>query len=325
MTALIIYDTACRALAEARSVDEVKDIRDKAVAMQAYARQAKNRDLEADAVEIRLRATRRLDQLRVAQKETVGLNRGAAGGGARAGLRGALTTPRDTRPTLASQGIDKNLAKQARTLGALSDDKFEAVITDARDKVSRAVKLAMREAKLREKREAISRSMGTPTCLLPSPGEDRKKRVTREPAKRQWTLWIGPSITAEALKEKEAEARRSPMLRPLLQHHESLLQRIAALEAELKATREQADAARSQLSVEIRRAVGPVITNTYTLQADTPTDAELAALDENQRVERLLLAATGERGDGLEAWGSGIWGDMCFMLYGLPMPSEATP
>jgi hypothetical protein len=34
--------------------------------MAAYARQAKNRDLKADAIEIRLRATRRLDQLRQA-------------------------------------------------------------------------------------------------------------------------------------------------------------------------------------------------------------------------------------------------------------------
>jgi hypothetical protein len=74
------YDAGCRAIAEARSVDEVKDIRDRAIAMAAYARQAKNRDLEAHAVEIRLRATRRLDQMRQAQKESVGLNQGAARG-----------------------------------------------------------------------------------------------------------------------------------------------------------------------------------------------------------------------------------------------------
>jgi hypothetical protein len=41
---------------------------------------------------------------------------------------------------LASQGIDKNLAHQARTLGALSEERFE-VVGDARDAVTRAVKL----------------------------------------------------------------------------------------------------------------------------------------------------------------------------------------
>jgi N6-adenosine-specific RNA methylase IME4 len=144
------YDAACRALAEARQVDEVKNIRDKAVAMATYARQAKNRDLEADAVEIRMRATRRLDQLRQAQRETVGLASG------REGKRKSLGLPENPsdRPTLASQGIDKNLAHQARVLGALSDEKFENVITAARDKVARAARNAVREVEIEQERES---------------------------------------------------------------------------------------------------------------------------------------------------------------------------
>ena len=129
MTALVKYDTACRALAEARSVDEVKDIRDKAVAMAAYAKQAQNHDLEADAVEIRMRATRRLDELRREQRETVGLSAGTRG----SRVKGARV---DEKPTLASQGIGKNLAQQARVLGKLSDESFEAAVAEARANVA---------------------------------------------------------------------------------------------------------------------------------------------------------------------------------------------
>lgn len=145
MSHLIKYDAACRAVSAAKTVDEAKDIRDKAVAMAAYARQAKNRDLEADAIEIRLRATRRLDQLRQAQKETIGLAKG--GGDHRVKEKpGAVAT-------LSSQGIDKNLAHQARTLGALSEDKFEQVVIDARDAVTRAVKTVMRASDIEQARE----------------------------------------------------------------------------------------------------------------------------------------------------------------------------
>ena len=42
-----------------------------------------------------------------------------------------LTTPRDRRSTLESQGIDKNLAKQARALSALSAERFEQAIAGA--------------------------------------------------------------------------------------------------------------------------------------------------------------------------------------------------
>jgi hypothetical protein len=110
-TQLAKYDAACCAVAECKSVDEAKDIHDKAVAMAAYARQAKNKALEAD-------------DLRRAQKKTVGL---AKGGGGKHGRKRV-----SEKPTLASQGIDKNLAHKGRVLGAMSNKKFEEAVADAR-------------------------------------------------------------------------------------------------------------------------------------------------------------------------------------------------
>jgi hypothetical protein len=142
------------------SVDEVKDIRNVAVAMAAYAKQAKNRDLEANAAELRMRATRRLAQMIEAQKQTVGLSAGTRG----SRKKGARV---DEKPTLASQGIDKNLAHHARVLGALSDAKFEEVVTDARDEVTRAVQKVVRAHSLQSKDDQIKAEFHKVTAHIP--------------------------------------------------------------------------------------------------------------------------------------------------------------
>ena len=60
---LVKYDASCKAIAEAKSVDEIKMIHNTAQAIAAAARVAKNHSLEIDAAEIRIRAERRLGEM----------------------------------------------------------------------------------------------------------------------------------------------------------------------------------------------------------------------------------------------------------------------
>jgi N6-adenosine-specific RNA methylase IME4 len=150
-TGLAPYDIACRALAEARSVDEVKDIHDQAAAMAEYARRAKNHELEADAVALRLHATRRLAEMIKAQKGTVGLATGGEHGGRRR-IDGLRENPSNARPTLASQGIDKNLAHDIRVIGAMDEAAFARKIADARSSARRIYRRAIREAEIEQQR-----------------------------------------------------------------------------------------------------------------------------------------------------------------------------
>jgi N6-adenosine-specific RNA methylase IME4 len=158
---LIKYDAACRAIAAAKQVDEVKQIRDLSIAMKAYARQANNHELEADAIEIRMRATRRMDQMRLEQKATVGLVKGGR-------QSNRVMKKPSSIPTLADAGIDKNLANEGRKLGALSEREFEKAITTAREAVGRVVKDALRQDDKKERRAEREAELGAKITALPS-------------------------------------------------------------------------------------------------------------------------------------------------------------
>ena len=54
MAELVRYDAMCRAIAEALEIDEVKNIRDKALAWEVYSQQAKNKQAEVMAIKIRV-------------------------------------------------------------------------------------------------------------------------------------------------------------------------------------------------------------------------------------------------------------------------------
>jgi len=129
MTALLRYDAACRSLAEAVDLDEVRLMRDQADALRAAARIAKNKEPEVQFAEIRLRAERRLGEIIKDQKAAEGLNQGDL-------RRGCQMEPRDERPRLEDLGVDKKLSSRAQKLAAIPLEKFEAMLGMWRERVA---------------------------------------------------------------------------------------------------------------------------------------------------------------------------------------------
>ncbi len=128
---LVRYEAACRAIAEAKAVDEIKNIHDTAKAMAAAARIAKNKQAEADMMEIRFRAERRIGELMEAQRDTVGTAQGR-----RSDLGFTATQVVDAPITLAEAGIDKNLADRARKYAAVPAEEFDSRLADYRARVA---------------------------------------------------------------------------------------------------------------------------------------------------------------------------------------------
>jgi hypothetical protein len=117
--------TARRALAAAKRVDEAKDIRDKAIAVAIYAKQARDRSLIEDATDIRLRAERRCGELLRQMAE----RRERAGDGRPTKRSHGATVFR-----LADLGVSKTQSSRWQSLATLDSLAFELHVTNAKKK-----------------------------------------------------------------------------------------------------------------------------------------------------------------------------------------------
>lgn len=120
---LIRYDRMCTAIAEAHAVDEVKDIRDQAVAAEAYFKQAKNLENESRAAEIRIRAERKAGQLLKAMEK-------AKGGQP---YQSHNVMGRNSQKTLKDMDITPGQSSRWQQLAEVPDDKFESGVTSWRE------------------------------------------------------------------------------------------------------------------------------------------------------------------------------------------------
>ena len=128
---LLKYDEACRAVAEAKTVDEAATLANKMDALRVYYRKAKNRDLEIDAAEIRIRAEQRLGEMLIEGKAKGWFGEGRP-------PENCNTDEQFPRVNLADLGIDRSLSARAQAVARLPREDFEGSLGRWREDVARA-------------------------------------------------------------------------------------------------------------------------------------------------------------------------------------------
>jgi len=118
---LVRYDNAKKAIAEYKTVDEVKDFRDKAMMVEAYARQSKDYDLEHDAAIARVRAERKMGELLAAMEK--------ARGGDRKSISSTNEIDSEYKQACVRAGINKDQAAKAQALAKLPEKDFEQAVS----------------------------------------------------------------------------------------------------------------------------------------------------------------------------------------------------
>ena len=135
-TGLVRYDKMVLAIAVCHRVDEVLAIRDKAKALEIYAKQAKNFAAERKLTQIKMRAERRIGQLLLELKES-GEWRGGQGGDRKSSSAKELGS-------LSSFGLSKKQSFLWQKLAKIPEQHFETFMTSG--KTSTTYELLRKEA-----------------------------------------------------------------------------------------------------------------------------------------------------------------------------------
>jgi len=189
VTELARYDAARRALAEAHRVDEVKDIRDKAVAMQAYAKQAKDATLITQATEIRMRAERRAGELLIEMAERDERRTQGRGDG-----KGRSAQP---LPKLSDLGINKSQSSRWQSLAKLDGQVFETKVAGASKRAYDTMTYRFMKAaeieRAKERHAKVIEQGCTAADLTALAASGKRFSVIYADPPWPWETWGGPS------------------------------------------------------------------------------------------------------------------------------------
>lgn len=123
MNMLVRYEAAKQAISEYKTVDEVKDFRNKALAIEAYAKQANDLDLERDAAIARVRAERKCGEL-LSETEKA---RGGWNSSDKSCSRDARHQVEQPK-TLTEMGVTRDQSSKWQQLARVPDKEFEEAI-----------------------------------------------------------------------------------------------------------------------------------------------------------------------------------------------------
>ena len=126
---IVLYDRMLYAIAECHRVDEVKDIRDKAMALEMYAKQASNTIAERNACDIRLRAERKVGKMLKDLQRATAPNPCGLGGHTNKVVTSNDVTQQpksEYAATLEPTGISRQTAHRYQRLAKLPESTFEA-------------------------------------------------------------------------------------------------------------------------------------------------------------------------------------------------------